>query len=60
MRRKGWVLDHYERDLSSRPVRSHPWYDSGSSSSPSPDPSPSTGPDTAGMNTPTNPTWSGF
>src|SRR5262249_29634737 len=29
-------------------------------SDPSPDPSPPTGPDTAGMNTPTNPTWSGF
>jgi hypothetical protein len=28
---------------------------------PTPDPSPpSTGPDTAGMNTPTNPTWPGF
>ena len=32
-----------------------PW----SNSSPPSDPTP-TGPDTAGMNTPTNPTWSGF
>jgi hypothetical protein len=64
MRRKGWVLTHYQRDPSSRSHRSFasswlqpaPSYDSG----PSPDPLPPGGPDTAGMNTPTNPTWSGF
>src|SRR5262249_28780786 len=62
MRRRGWVLARYQRDPSSRhrgfaggwrqPV---PSYDSG----PSPSPSPPGGPDTAGMNTPTNPTWPG-
>ena len=43
---------------SSRSHESPAAYDPGPSSSPSPDPSPqSAGPDTAGMNTSTNPTW---
>ena len=39
-------------------LQAAPSYDTGPSSSPSPDPSPPpAGPDTAGMNTSTNPTW---
>src|SRR5262249_23246557 len=47
MRARGWRFSHtvVSREYSSSPPSA---------------PSPPTGPDTAGMNTPTNPTWSGF
>ena len=51
----------WQRGFASGSRRAAPSYDPGPSPSPSPDPSPpAQGPDTAGMNTPTNPTWPGF
>ena len=51
----------WQRGFGGASRQASPADDPGSSSGPSVDSSPaSTGPDTAGMNTPTNPTWSGL
>jgi hypothetical protein len=54
---RGWKFLFAQHAPAQR--REVPSYDDAPSSSPPSDPTP-TGPDTAGMNTPTNPTWRGF
>jgi hypothetical protein len=54
-------MECYTRARASGSGQDTPSYDLGPSPSPSPDSSPApAGPDTAGMNTSTNPTWSGL